>query len=253
MPRLFLGGNHKCTGTIGSLKTLLAQFAEKSIPEDIDFVVAPSMMHLPLAVEEAKAPIQISAQNCYFKKGAFTGETNIEQIKDIGLEWVILGHSERRHVFGESHELIATKTKTAIEAGLKVIYCVGETLEEKEAGKTEEVCAGQLEAIGKVLTEEQWKSVVIAVEPVYAIGTGVAATPESAQSTNAFCRKWVSEHVSAAIAKDISIAYGGSVKPSNAEELSRQPDIDGFLVGGASTSPAFLEIMEILVKVKATL
>ena len=185
-------------------------------------------------------------------------------IKDCGCEWVILGHSERRHVFGETDALIGEKVGFALESGLHIIPCIGEKLEEREAGKTEEVCFNQLQAIVDKVTD--WSKVVLAYEPVWAIGkillqfyrhfskktkckiqnlagTGKTASPEQAQEVHASLRKWLAEKVSAEVSENLRILYGGSVSASNCKELATCPDIDGFLVGGASLKPDFVTII----------
>eukprot|EP01127_Copromyxa_protea_P008021 TRINITY_DN1826_c0_g1_i1.p1 TRINITY_DN1826_c0_g1~~TRINITY_DN1826_c0_g1_i1.p1 ORF type:complete len:168 (-),score=38.69 TRINITY_DN1826_c0_g1_i1:37-540(-) len=152
-------------------------------------------------------------------------------IKDLGLEWVILGHSERRSIFGESNELIGQKTEAALKVGLNVVFCVGESLEQRETDKTDEIVQAQLQPlVGKV----DWSKIVIAYEPVWAIGTGKVATPEQAQDTHNSIRKWLQENVSEEVAASTRIIYGGSVNASNCKDLATRPDIDGFLVGGAS-------------------
>lgn len=177
--------------------------------------------------------IEVSAQNCWHEdKGAFTGEVSAAMLKDIGLKWVILGHSERRHVFGESDEIIGKKTAAALKHGLSVILCVGELLEERESGKTENVLKAQMTAATPFISD--WSRVVIAYEPVWAIGTGKVATPQQAQEAHVILRQWLSSNVSASVASQTRILYGGSVKPDNCIELSKKPDIDGFLVGGCS-------------------
>jgi len=187
------------------------------------------------------AAIGVAAQNCYkAEKGAFTGETSPAMIKDIGCEWVILGHSERRNVFGESGQLVGEKVGFALQSGLKVIPCIGELLEEREAGKTTEVCFRQLKAIADNVSD--WSKVVIAYEPVWAIGTGKTATPEQAQEVHASLRAWLAENVNAEVAASTRILYGGSVGAANCRELAACPDIDGSLVGGASLKTDFIQI-----------
>ncbi|KAH7958917.1 hypothetical protein HPB49_006515 [Dermacentor silvarum] len=162
-------------------------------------------------------------------------------IKDCGGQWVILGHSERRHVFKETDELIGEKVKHALESGLGVIACIGELLEEREANKTEEVCYRQMKAIASQIKD--WTKVIIAYEPVWAIGTGKTATPDQAQEIHAKVRNWMSTNVCPDVAAKIRIQYGGSVTAANCKELARKPDIDGFLVGGASLKPEFVQII----------
>lgn len=162
-------------------------------------------------------------------------------LKDVGATWVILGHSERRQIFGESDELIAQKIVHALEQGLKVIACIGETLEEREAGKTNEIVFRQMKAFTDVVKD--WSNVVLAYEPVWAIGTGKTATPQQAQDVHAALRKWLIDNVSADVSATLRIQYGGSVTAANCKELAAKPDIDGFLVGGASLKPEFVNIV----------
>ena len=167
-------------------------------------------------------------------------------LKDSGINWTLTGHSERRVGFGipgETSTVVGTKTKNAIDAGLSVIACIGEQLHERQAGTTMAVCSEQLEAIRTALTLEDWKKVVIAYEPVWAIGTGVTATPEQAQETHAEIRAWLNRHVSSTVAAETRIIYGGSATAANCNDLYSQPDINGFLVGGASLKPEFVSII----------
>jgi triosephosphate isomerase len=158
-----------------------------------------------------------------------------------GVKWAIIGHSERRTIFKESDEFIATKTKVALDAGLSVILCIGETLQERESGVTLGVCTRQLEAVSKIVSD--WSRIVIAYEPVWAIGTGKVATTEQAQEVHETLRTWLSENVSPAAGLATRIIYGGSVTEKNSRDLAAQPDIDGFLVGGASLKPALIDII----------
>lgn len=161
-------------------------------------------------------------------------------LKDIGIEWVILGHSERREIFRETDDEIGLKVAHALKAGLKVMACIGEKLEEREANKTTEVVVRQLAAIAKHVSD--WTNVVIAYEPVWAIGTGKVATPDQAQEVHKDIRAWLKEKVSAEVAEATRIMYGGSVNGGNAATLAKEEDIDGFLVGGASLKPEFVTI-----------
>ena len=162
-------------------------------------------------------------------------------LKDFGLNWVILGHSERRHVFGESDEVVADKVKVALENDLSVMACIGEKLDERESGQTDAVNARQLNAIREKV--DDWSKIVIAYEPVWAIGTGVTATSDQAQQAHDVVRGWLRSNVSAEAAEQTRILYGGSVTDKNAEELISMPDVDGFLVGGASLKDAFIDIV----------
>ncbi len=196
-------------------------------------VFPPAYLLFPIAEAVKGSPIEFGAQNCYFEpKGAFTGEISPSMIKDTGAHSVIIGHSERRHVFGETGDLLKKKVVAALGEGLKVIYCVGELLEEREAGKTEAVLDQQLaEVLGSDVALDH---VVIAYEPVWAIGTGKTATPEQAQEAHAYIRQQIGKMYNDASAQSLRIQYGGSVKAANAQELMSQPDVDGALVGGAS-------------------
>lgn len=208
----------------------------------VDVVVAPPAPYLTYVKEKVNKNVLVSAQNCYkVAKGAFTGEISPAMITDLGLKWVIIGHSERRHVFGESGELAADKAIHAVQSGIDVIFCIGEKLDEREAGKTKEVNFHQLNFV--VDKKIDWSHFVIAYEPVWAIGTGKTASPEQAQEVHAWIRDYLKEKVSADVANSVRIIYGGSVTADNANELAKNPDIDGFLVGGASLKPDFIKIV----------
>lgn len=207
-----------------------------------DVVVGPPTIYLDYVRQKLDKRIGVAAQNCYkADKGAFTGDTSPSMIKDVGCKWVILGHSERRHVFGEDDKLIGEKTAFALSQGMSLIPCVGEKIEEREAGKTEEVVFRQTKAIADNVSD--WSNVVLAYEPVWAIGTGKTATPAQAQEVHQKLRKWISDNVSPAVAKSVRILYGGSVGAANCRELAQMPDIDGFLVGGASLKNDFIQII----------
>jgi len=202
-------------------------------------VIAPPALYLQLAVDSlTKEGVAVSAQNVYDKpNGAFTGEISVSQLKDSGVHWTILGHSERRTLLGESDEFVASKSKYAIDNGISVIWCCGESLQEREAGQTIAVIEKQLAALAAKLTPEDWKSVVIAYEPIWAIGTGKVATVEQAQEVHEAIRKWLAANVNQTVADETRILYGGSVNAKNCKDLAKQQDIDGFLVGGASLKP----------------
>ena len=215
------------------------------VPEHVGLIVAPPFTHL-CAVNKALAGsrVELSAQNCAdHEKGAYTGEVSVSMLKAVGCKWVILGHSERRQYYGETDEKLVVKVKLALEAGLGVILCVGENLEEREAGKHFDVCGAQIKNVLYNFTEEYMKHVIVAYEPVWAIGTGKTATAEQAEEIHAFIRKTLAEKFGAQVSDDTTILYGGSCKPSNAKELFAQPDIDGGLIGGAALKAAdFIEI-----------
>ncbi len=215
------------------------------VPEHVGLIVAPPFTHL-CAVNKALAGsrVELSAQNCAdHEKGAYTGEVSVSMLKAVGCKWVILGHSERRQYYGETDEKLVVKVKLALEAGLGVILCVGENLEEREAGKHFDVCGAQIKNVLYNFTEEDMKHVSVAYEPVWAIGSGKTATADQAEEIHAFIRKTLAEKFGAQVSDDTTILYGGSCKPSNAKELFAQPDIDGGLIGGAALKAAdFIEI-----------
>jgi len=231
----FVGGNWKCNGTKDVVNKLVKDINESKYPgrDRVETVIAPTFIHLPLVSSTIRADVAVAAQNCYFEsKGAFTGEVSPDQLHDLGIPWVIIGHSERRDIFKETDELIGKKVTAALKVGLKVIACLGERLEDREQGKTEEVVFRQMRALAGAIND--WTNVVIAYEPVWAIGTGKTATPEIAQEVHASLRKWLTTNVNDATAQKTRIIYGGSVKGQNCADLAKQVDVDGFLVGGAS-------------------
>jgi len=244
-----IGGNWKCNQTTESALELVSVLnAAGPIPTNCEVVVGIPYPYLALVASKLRSDIQIASQDCAHsaKMGAFTGEVNVNQLKDVGCTWVILGHSERRSGFGgdsgESSNLIAGKCVTAVAAGLKVMLCVGETLEERESGDTIKVVKSQLDPAIKALQPADWENVAIAYEPVWAIGTGKTATPEMAQETHAEIRAYVASALGRDVASKIRIQYGGSMKAANAKALLAQPDIDGGLIGGASLKPEFADV-----------
>ncbi len=221
-------------GFVGGFRKRLSDLPRRA-GVDYETLVAPTALHLPLLVRAvAGTPVQTAAQNCGTEKaGAFTGEISPAVLAEMGVPWVILGHSERRHVFGESDSLIEKRLKAALDSGLKVILCVGEKLDARKAGKTLEVVEGQLSILRGAGFGSRWDSLVIAYEPVWAIGTGETATPAQAQEAHAFIRKWVAK-VAPQAATSVRILYGGSANAANSGTLMKEPDVDGLLVGGAS-------------------
>jgi triosephosphate isomerase len=199
-------------------------------------VIAPPALYLLLVREHLREGIEVAAQNVFDKpNGAFTGEISVSQLKDSNITWTILGHSERRTILGESDEVVASKTKFASEGGIGVIWCCGESLEERESGKTVSVIEKQLAAVSAQIKD--WKNIVIAYEPIWAIGTGKVATVQQAQEVHEAIRKWLKANVSDEVAEQTRILYGGSVNGKNCKDLAKEKDIDGFLVGGASLKP----------------
>ncbi|KAG9355772.1 hypothetical protein JZ751_000613, partial [Albula glossodonta] len=240
--RFFVGGNWKMNGDKKSLGDLINTLNTAQLNSETEVVCGAPAIYLDFARSNLDARIGVAAQNCYkVPKGAFTGEISPAMIKDCGVEWVILGHSERRHVFGESDELIGQKVAHALESGLGVIACIGEKLDEREAGITEKVVFEQTQAIADNVKD--WSQVVLAYEPVWAIGTGKTASPQQAQEVHDKLRQWMKANVSEEVADSVRIIYGGSVTGANCKELGSQPDVDGFLVGGASLKPEFVDII----------
>lgn len=202
----------------------------------VEIVVCPPFTALQTAVNASQGtPFKIGAQNLHYENdGAYTGEISARMIKSLGIPYVIIGHSERRQYFGETDEIVAKKVKKALSESLKVILCIGEMLSERDGGVTEKVLERQVKAALDGLTIEQLKSVVVAYEPVWAIGTGRNATPQQAQAAHAFIRSLVARMLGTSAAQDLTIQYGGSMKPENSGELLSQTDVDGGLIGGAS-------------------
>merc|ERR1712115_97897 len=245
--KFFVGGNFKMNGDRAGLTTIINNINSTSFdPSTVDVVVAPSAVHLDFCKNLADAnKCQISSQNIHnVAKGAFTGETSANMLVDMGISWTILGHSERRHVFGEADKMIGSKVAYALEQNLNIIACIGEKLDEREAGKTMEVNIAQLKTIADSLpNQEAWANVVIAYEPVWAIGTGKTATPDQAQEVHHAIRDWLRSKVSPTVAEATRILYGGSVTAANCRELAKCPDIDGSLVGGAALKKEFIQII----------
>ena len=203
---------------------------------EVEVGVCPPAPYLVAVAEKLRgSSVMLGSQNASNEKpGAFTGEIAIEMLLDVGCQWVILGHSERRQFFGDTDVVVNKKVLASLERGLKAIFCVGEMLEDRQSGRTESVLETQLTMGLQDLKPEQMERVVVAYEPVWAIGTGVTASPEQAEETHAFIRKWLSQRFGPSVADATRIQYGGSVKGDNAKELLAKPNIDGALVGGAS-------------------
>eukprot|EP00316_Scyphosphaera_apsteinii_P004903 CAMPEP_0119343370 /NCGR_PEP_ID=MMETSP1333-20130426/106412_1 /TAXON_ID=418940 /ORGANISM="Scyphosphaera apsteinii, Strain RCC1455" /LENGTH=274 /DNA_ID=CAMNT_0007355759 /DNA_START=21 /DNA_END=845 /DNA_ORIENTATION=+ len=251
--RPIVGGNWKCNpASTSKLPELIANINACDTTK-CDVYVCPSPLHVALCTDKFTNGAHIAPQNCNFAgTGAFTGEMAVDQMADMGIKWVLIGHSERRGEFGlptpkESNSLLATKLAHILERGLNCIFCIGEPLPIRNKGIDAVLaeCINQLTDIKSMLDPAR---VVIAYEPVWAIGTGVTATPEQAQETHSAIRKWIAKEVSPEVAAGIRIQYGGSANAKNAPELSACPDIDGFLVGGASLKPEFAEIVAAISK-----
>lgn len=238
MRRKVVAGNWKMnmnlSGTIELISAIKNELSKSDSKSEV--IVCPPFTSLETAVTLVKgSAIKVGAQNMHYENdGAFTGEISADMLKSVGCEYVIIGHSERRTLFGETDEMINKKIKKAQSSGLKPIFCVGETLEEREKGLTEKVVENQVKNGLSGIEESDLFNLIIAYEPVWAIGTGKTASPEQAQEVHKFIRNLISKLFSNNFADNLIIQYGGSVKPDNAKELFSQPDIDGGLIGGAS-------------------
>ncbi len=227
--------------------TITGLRAEVDNTEGVEVVVCPTFTSLAASAKVLEgSSIKLGAQNVHYaEQGAFTGEITTEMLIDTGCSYVIIGHSERRQYFNESDEFIGKKLTKILSTELTPILCCGETLEEREAGKVEDIILGQLKNAMAGLTEENLSRIIIAYEPIWAIGTGKTATPEMAEEVHAMIRNWIKETYSESLADSVRILYGGSVKPGNVSELMSQPDIDGALVGGASLeAESFAQIVK---------
>ncbi|MBC8350688.1 MAG: triose-phosphate isomerase [Planctomycetes bacterium] len=236
MRRPFIAGNWKMNLSREESVALARGIVDQLGTTDVEVAVAPASCYLDAVSQVSQgSSVGLSAQNMYHEaNGAFTGEISASMLLDLGCKYVILGHSERRHILGETDEEVNSKVHAALAAGLVPIVCVGETLKEREAGDTQSVVQQQCEGSLAGLSNEQMGGVVIAYEPVWAIGTGKVATPEQAEEVHADLRRLLETRYNPEVAAAVRIQYGGSVKPDNAGELLGQPNIDGALVGGAS-------------------
>ena len=238
MRKKIVAGNWKMNTTVPEgielAKQVVARAAET--PANVGLIVAAPFTHLASVAEAIKgSKVELAAQNCAdHTSGAYTGEVSVAMLKSVGCNWTILGHSERRQYYGETDEKLVVKTQLALAEGLGVILCVGENLDEREAGRHFEVVTEQIKNVLFNFTAEDMKKIVVAYEPVWAIGTGKTASAEQAEEIHACIRKVLADKFGAQVAEDTTILYGGSCKPSNAKELFAQKDIDGGLIGGAA-------------------
>ena len=237
--KAIIAGNWKMNKTATEANALIDELIPAVKDAGCEVVICTPFTDLVTAVAKCKGTnIHVGAENVHFEKsGAFTGEISADMLVDLGVEYVITGHSERRQYFAETDETVNKRTKAALAAGLKVIVCVGENLAQRELGVTEELVRMQTKIALSGVTAEEMSRIVIAYEPVWAIGTGKTATAEQAAEVCTFIRTTVRHLYGARIARSITIQYGGSMKPANAAELLAQPDIDGGLIGGASLNP----------------
>lgn len=239
MRKKIVAGNWKMNKNIDETKKLIKQIkkgAKKKIGKDTRVIVAPSFVNLNTAIKRAKkSKIEVAAQNMHqSKSGAFTGEISAEMLTSLGLDLVILGHSERREYFGETNKILAEKVTAALDNKLEVIFCFGEVLEDRKSKNHFKIVESQLKEGLFHLDGKDFSNIILAYEPVWAIGTGETASPEQAQEMHAFIREVIAKEYSVEIAESISILYGGSVKPANAKEIFSNADVDGGLIGGAA-------------------
>ncbi|WP_456273369.1 triose-phosphate isomerase [Bacillus sp. AK031] len=248
MRKPIIAGNWKMNKTMSEAKTF-AEEVNGLVPdaEKVESVICAPDLFLERLVEITKEyKVEIGAQNMHFEEsGAFTGETSPKALEDIGVKYVIIGHSERREMFNETDEAVNKKTRAAFQYNLTPIVCVGETLEQRENNETKQIVGDQVEKALEGLSEDQVKATVIAYEPIWAIGTGKSSTAQDANEVCSHIRQTVAEKFSQQAAEALRIQYGGSVKPNNIDEYMAQSDIDGALVGGASLEPqSFLQLLE---------
>jgi len=237
MRKPFMAGNWKMNLLTGESRKLVQQLkADLSRVNDVEVAVFPTLASVAVVIEALRGTaIAVGVQNCHWEKsGAFTGELSAEMIRDMGCTKVLIGHSERRQCFGETDETVNKKLHAALRAGLEPIVCLGETLAERESGRTLEVVSRQLKGALQCVSVEAMKNVTLAYEPVWAIGTGKNATSQQAQEVHGYLRNLLKEMLGGDVSQQTRIQYGGSVKGSNVKELMGMPDIDGALVGGAS-------------------
>ncbi len=231
-----VAGNWKMNNNLEETEALLSELSAKLPDTHAEVIVAPTYVNLTTAQRNLQSStIKVAAQNMHFaENGAYTGEISADMLLNIHVDTVILGHSERRSYFGEDDELLSKKVKAALNKDMKIIFCFGEELGERKSGNHFAVVESQLKNALFDLDNNAWANIVLAYEPVWAIGTGETASPEQAQEMHAFIRKTIAEAFNNEIADGVSILYGGSVKPSNAEDIFGKPDVDGGLIGGAS-------------------
>jgi len=236
MRKKIVAGNWKMNNDLDQTKALINNILNKQLDKEVVVVVAPAFTNLyPASGLLQGSSVKLAAQNMYhIESGAYTGEVSAAMLRSVGTQMVILGHSERRAYFKENSPMLAEKVKTALANDLEVIFCFGEELNDRKAERHFDLVASQLRDALFQLPADAWKKIVLAYEPVWAIGTGETATPEQAQEMHAYIRETLADAYSAQLANEVSILYGGSVKPANAAEIFAKPDVDGGLIGGAS-------------------
>jgi triosephosphate isomerase len=236
MRKHIVAGNWKMNNDLAMNEYLISQLKKQHQTSDAEVMIAPTFTNLWHAFEALRhSKIEVIAQNMHFaESGAYTGEISADMLKSVGVQTVILGHSERRAYFNETDELLAKKVAAALKSNMRVIFCFGEELADRKAGNHETIVENQIKNALYHLEAEAFKNIVLAYEPVWAIGTGETASPEQAQDMHRFIRKTLANKYGQEAANSVSILYGGSVKPSNAKEIFSKPDVDGGLIGGAA-------------------
>ncbi|WP_370001120.1 triose-phosphate isomerase [Winogradskyella sp.] len=237
MRKHIVAGNWKMNNDLAQTENLITDLRKQMKTSDSEVMIAPSFTNLWQAFQTLREDetIEVIAQNMHFaESGAYTGEVSASMLKSIGIQTVILGHSERRAYFNETDESLAKKVAAALANDMRVIFCFGEELQDRKAGKEENIVASQIKTALFHLDANAYKHIVLAYEPVWAIGTGETASPDQAQDMHAFIRKTLADKYGGDVANSVSILYGGSVKPNNAKEIFSKPDVDGGLIGGAS-------------------
>lgn len=236
MRKQIVAGNWKMNNDLSQTESLIYELKKIEKTSTAEVMVAPTFTNLYKAFESLKdTDIEVIAQNMHFAvNGAYTGEISASMLKSVGIQTVILGHSERREYFNETDEMLAKKVDAALANSMRVIFCFGEVLEDRKSGNHENVVGSQIKNALFHLDADAFKHIVLAYEPVWAIGTGETASPEQAQDMHAFIRKTLADKYGNAVADSVSILYGGSVKPNNAQEIFSKPDVDGGLIGGAA-------------------
>jgi len=236
MRKQIVAGNWKMNKDFVDSEILVAKLLTQHKHAQTQVIIAPPFTNLLAATNALKgSSIDVAAQNMHFaKQGAYTGEISADMLSSVGVKTVILGHSERRAYFNETDELLAQKVNAALENKMRVIFCFGEELSDRKSGQQNDVVAAQIQKVLFHLSPDAWANIILAYEPVWAIGTGETASPEQAQDMHAFIRQIIANQYNAELANSISILYGGSVKSSNAKDIFSKPDVDGGLIGGAS-------------------
>jgi triosephosphate isomerase len=236
MRNKIVAGNWKMNNTMSETEALVTEIAAMLPNTQAEVMVAPPFVNLAGAVRGlSNSTIEVIAQNMHYaESGAFTGEISADMLLNIGVGTVIIGHSERRAYFGETDEILAKKVRAALQKNMRVMFCFGEELHDRQSGNHFKIVESQLQNVVLSLDANTWPHIILAYEPVWAIGTGETASPEQAQEMHGFIRETLTQKYGSGIASAVSILYGGSVKPSNAAEIFSKPDVDGGLIGGAS-------------------